>query len=94
MVEVDDAAGVEDPRASAGRDGVCAGELESKYGRCGGRGGRVAGERTRGGNAAAAGADFVGGDCCHGGVGEVDGLDSQDEHDGWVRWAFGPFPLF
>lgn len=104
VVEVDDAAGVEDPRASAGRGGGCAGELERRYGRCGGRGGRVAGERgerMRGGSAASAGADFVGGDCCRGGgggggggVGEVDGLDSQDEHDGWVRWAFGPFPFF
>lgn len=101
VVEVDDAAGVEDPRASAGRGGDCAGELEGRYRRCGGRGGRVAGERGErmgGGSAAAAGADFVGGDCCRGGgrggVGEVDGLDSQDEHDGWVRWAFGPFPFF
>lgn len=93
MVEVDDAAGVVDPRASSGRGGSRAGELERWYGRSGCGDGRVAGGRGQGaGGGAAAGADFVAGD----GGREVDGLDSQDEHCcSWVRWAFwaGPFSL-
>lgn len=80
MVEVDDAAGVVDPRGSGGRGGGRAGELEGRYGRRGGGWGRVAGGRGKGvGGGAAAGADLVGGD--GGRVGEVDGLDSQHEHD-------------
>jgi len=91
VVEVDDAAGVVDPRASGGRRGGRAGELQWRYGGRGGGGGRVAGGRGEWvGGGAAAGADLVGGDGGRGGGGggEVDGLDPQDEHGGWARWAF------
>jgi len=88
VVEVDDAAGVVDPRASGGRRGGRAGELQWRYGGRGGGGGRVAGGRGEWvGGGAAAGADLVGGGGGRGG-GEVDGLDPQDEHGGWARWAF------